>query len=58
MAFDDDNFFDDYEIQELVDKFEFQLENDNISFYDIDDDSWWYALSDSLFFAKIIACVC
>ena len=37
MAFDDDNFFDDYEIQELVDKFEFQLENDNISFYDIDE---------------------
>ena len=37
MAFNDDNFFDDYEIQELVDKFESQLENDNLSFYDIDE---------------------
>lgn len=37
MAFDDDNFFDDYEIQELVDKFESQLESGSFSFYDIDE---------------------
>lgn len=37
MAFDDDNFLDDYEIQELINRFESQLENDNLSFFDADE---------------------
>lgn len=37
MAFDDDNFLDDYEIQELIERFESQLENDRLSFFDADE---------------------
>lgn len=37
MAFDDDSFLDDYEIQELIGKFENQLRNDNLSFFDADE---------------------
>ena len=37
MSFDDDNFMDDYEIQELIDKFENQLKNGLSSFFDADE---------------------
>ena len=37
MAFDDDGFLDDYEIKELIDRFESQLENDRLSFFDADE---------------------
>ena len=37
MGFDDDNFLDDYEIQELIERFESQLENDRLSFFDVDE---------------------
>lgn len=37
MGFNDDSFFDDYEIQELVNKFENQLENNQLSFFDADE---------------------
>ena len=37
MGFDDDNFLDDYEIQELIERFENQLENDCLSFFDVDE---------------------
>ena len=37
MGFDDDNFLDDYEIQELIDKFENQLESGMPMFFDADE---------------------
>ena len=37
MGFDNDNFLDDYEIKELIERFENQLENDRLSFFDADE---------------------
>ena len=37
MGFDDDSFLDDYEIQELIERFENQLENDRLSYFDVDE---------------------
>ena len=37
MAFNDDNFLDDYEIQELIKKFEDQLESGMTMFFDADE---------------------
>lgn len=37
MGFDDDSFFDDYEIQELVKKFENQLNNQQHMYFDADE---------------------
>ena len=37
MAFNDDNFLDDYEIQELVNRFENQLDSGMPSFFDADE---------------------
>ena len=37
MAFNDDNFLDDYEIQELIERFENQLESGMPLFFDADE---------------------
>lgn len=37
MGFDDDNFFDDYEVQELIKRFESQLDNEQTLFFDADE---------------------
>ena len=37
MGFNDDNFLDDYEIQELINKFESQLESGMPLFFDADE---------------------
>ena len=37
MGFDDDNFLDDYEIQELINRFENQLENGSSFYFDADE---------------------
>ena len=37
MGFDDDNFLDDYEIQELINRFENQLENSSSFYFDADE---------------------
>lgn len=37
MRFDDEGFLDDYEVKELVKKFENQFENDQFSFFDADE---------------------
>ena len=37
MGFDNDSFLDDYEIQELIERFENQLKNDMLSYYDADE---------------------
>lgn len=37
MGFDDDSFLDDYEIQELIERFENQLENGSSLYFDADE---------------------
>ena len=39
MGFNDDNFLDDYEIQELINKFENQFESGMSMFFDADEHS-------------------
>ncbi len=58
MGFDNDSFLDDYEIKELIERFENQLEQDRLSFFDADELNIiidYYIQNDELDKVKVVA---